>query len=132
MYISIQSFTFWYIISPGNFSKSNDRHAVGRQLKPGDTVYVRSFGQGPTWIPGHVLKELSPVSYTVTLDEKQLVWRCHVDHIRKRLDSLPPKPKYSESSDESTTEQIPSTSATNSEISDESETLPTETVFTPR
>ena len=50
--------------------EEHDRHAVGRQLKPGDTVYVQTFGQEPTWLLGQMLKELSPVSYTVTLDEK--------------------------------------------------------------
>ena len=47
--------------------EEHDRHAVGRQLKPGDTVYVQTFGQEPTWLLG---QELSPVSYKVTLDEK--------------------------------------------------------------
>ena len=48
-----------------------------------ETVYVRNFRSGPTWLAGCIEKTVDPVSYLVRLTDDRLM-RRHQDQIRKR------------------------------------------------
>ena len=57
-----------------------------RRFEEGEAVYIKNFGAGPRWIPGHVLSPVGNVSYGVKLYNGQTSHR-HIDNIRKRFDS---------------------------------------------
>ena len=46
-------------------------------------MYIRNFGPGTKWIPGHLLSSDGSVSFNVSLQGGKTV-RCHIDHIRNR------------------------------------------------
>ena len=58
----------------------HDAHAKMRDLKEGDTVYIRGFDVKDKWLPGTIT---SPVSFRITLEDDRVV-RRHIDHIRSR------------------------------------------------
>ena len=73
--------------------ESHDYHARDRLFKEGEPVYIRKFGKGDTWIPGHIVQPTGPVSFKVLLEEGHIVCRRHLDHLRSRSSSrvtLPP------------------------------------------
>ena len=62
----------------------HDRQAKDRRFGKGDSVFVRNFCKGPTWLPRCIEQTSGPVSYRVRLaDGRQL--RCHQDQVRKRV-----------------------------------------------
>ena len=75
----------------------HDQRAVERRFTAGDPVYVRNFGQGHPWLPGHILEATGPVSFRVELEGGQMVWRRHLDHIRKLHDVETPHPTSTKS-----------------------------------
>ncbi len=58
-------------------------HSKVRNFVVGEPVYVRNFGSGPRWLPGHVSTVMGNVSAKVALDDNRIVTR-HEDHIRKK------------------------------------------------
>ena len=47
-------------------------------------MFINNFGIGELWIPGFIVRQSGPISYHVQLEGKDIIWRCHVDHVRKR------------------------------------------------
>ena len=64
----------------------SNRHARSREFRVGEAVYVRNFGVGSKWVPGHICSFVGNVSVDVALNDGRK-FRRHLDHIRKRLDS---------------------------------------------
>lgn len=67
--------------------ESHDQHAVDRHFTIGQSVYVKNFARGPTWIQGKIVSQVGPVSFKVELTESQVICNRHQDHIRVRHDS---------------------------------------------
>uniref|UniRef100_H3A251 Gypsy retrotransposon integrase-like protein 1 n=1 Tax=Latimeria chalumnae TaxID=7897 RepID=H3A251_LATCH len=55
----------------------HDAHARSREFAPSDRVYVRNF---QTWIPGVLLQQIGPVSWTVQTKDGHVL-RRHQDHV---------------------------------------------------
>ena len=53
-------------------------------FKEGDPVFVKNFAAGPAWFPASVIQITGPVSAKVQLDQSNVVWNRHFDHIRER------------------------------------------------
>ena len=66
--------------------RGHDQHTRDRYFTEGDTVYVRNYGQGETWLPGTISEVTGPVSYMVDLADGKRIKR-HQDQIRKRFSS---------------------------------------------
>ncbi len=64
--------------------RNHDQHVKPRAFAVGNTVSVRNFGSGATWLVGAVEKALGPLSYQIKLEDGRLV-RRHVDHLRARV-----------------------------------------------
>ncbi|XP_063970819.1 uncharacterized protein K02A2.6-like [Lytechinus pictus] len=58
-----------------------DKRSKMRQFKLNDTVLVKNFAAGPTWLRGIVTEKLNEVMYVIELQDGREV-RRHVDHIR--------------------------------------------------
>lgn len=54
-----------------------------RQFKLGDSVFVRNFTAGLTWVAGSITAENGPRSFIVELRDGQVV-KSHIDHVRSR------------------------------------------------
>lgn len=61
----------------------HDAHAHERLLQEGDSVLVRNYLQGEKWLPGTIVRQTGPVSYSVRLSDGR-ERRCHQDQVRKR------------------------------------------------
>ena len=61
--------------------RSADKHSKMRQFRLNDTVLVKNFAAGPTWLRGKVTETLNEVMYIIELQDGREV-RRHVDHIR--------------------------------------------------
>ena len=61
--------------------RSADKHSKMRQFKLKNTVLVKNFAAGPTWLRGKVTETLNEVMYIVELQDGREV-RRHVDHMR--------------------------------------------------
>ena len=53
-----------------------------RELQPADTVLVKNFGSGPTWLYGEVVRVLASSVYEVRLSDGRVV-RRHNDQTRR-------------------------------------------------
>ena len=62
-----------------------DRQTKLRQMSIGDPVYVRNFGRGPLWLPGHIVHSTDYVSFQIELLDGRTC-RRHIDHVRTRFD----------------------------------------------
>ncbi len=51
-----------------------------------DLVSVETFAQTPRWVPGKIVKKLTPTSYLINVGQNR-VWRRHVDSIIARTTS---------------------------------------------
>ena len=60
---------------------SHDVRAKVRSFQVGDSVYIRNFAAGTTWIPGTVTRINGPVSFLIELEDGRHV-RRHIDHVR--------------------------------------------------
>ena len=49
----------------------------------GEEVFLRNFGQGERWLPGHIRAQTGPLSFEIQLQDGRTCNR-HMDHIRKR------------------------------------------------
>lgn len=52
-------------------------------FKPNQAVFALNFGKGVKWLPGVVLKEISPRNYEVQVDD--VVWKRHSTQMRERF-----------------------------------------------
>ena len=55
-----------------------------REFQKGDTVFARNFGRGDKWLPAVVETTTGPVSAKVQVNDSDIAWRRHFDHIRSR------------------------------------------------
>ena len=62
-----------------------DQHTTARQFIPDETVFVRNFGEGDSWLP---VNAPGSRSYNVKLSDNRIV-RRHADHILSRSVDLP-------------------------------------------
>ena len=68
----------------------HDRHVRFRRFEVGQSVMVRNFGSGDSWIPAVVAEQLGPVTYLVDASGGR-IWKRHVDHLKEfRLPCPPP------------------------------------------
>ena len=51
----------------------------------GEEIFLRNFGQGEKWLPGHIRAQTGPLSFEIQLHDGRTCNR-HMDHIRKRGD----------------------------------------------
>ena len=63
-----------------------DRQTKLRQMSIGDPVYVRNFGRGPLWLPGHIVHSTDYISFQIELLDGRTC-RRHIDHVRTRFDT---------------------------------------------
>ena len=78
--------------------KHHDLRTKSRCFNIGDTVYVRDFPSGKSWLPGTLTKCRGPLAFMVKLDNDRIVHR-HVDHIRDRVTSVSPPNNNSHNND---------------------------------
>ena len=70
------------IADQGRYQNTHSKH---RSFQSGDLVYDKGFGGYDSWIPGVILCQTGSVSYKVQLEEREMIWRWHVDHLIKRF-----------------------------------------------
>eukprot|EP00794_Sanderia_malayensis_P018492 gene18492-20341_t len=59
-----------------------DNSKFNTDFKLKQAVFVLNFGKGAKWLPGIILKEISPRSYEVQVED--IVWKRHCTQIRPR------------------------------------------------
>ena len=64
-----------------------DKGSNTRILQRGDTVLVKNFGAGPTWLRGQVQGAISPSMFEIKLSDGRSV-RRHTDHTRRCSSTL--------------------------------------------
>ena len=64
-----------------------DLHSHSRDFFVGERVLVRNMRNGPWWLVGTVVERRGPLSYLVQV-ANGVVWKRHVDHLRRTIDSL--------------------------------------------
>lgn len=64
-----------------------------KSYKIGDTVMCRNYGSGNMWVPGTIIKVLSPVTYLVQINNS-LVWKRHINQIIDRVKNINVNHKY--------------------------------------
>ncbi len=67
--------------------QDHDKHAKARLFEVGDAVMAKNLRPGPDWVKAIVISKLGPLSCLVETEDK-LLWRRHVDHLKK-LDVRP-------------------------------------------
>ena len=60
-----------------------DQHTRTQHFLPDESVFVRNFGHGDTWLAGIISKPKDPQTYDVKLLDNRVIHH-HVDHIRPR------------------------------------------------
>ena len=68
--------------------EQHDSKSRERELKVGDTVFVRNYHPGDKWLPGVIQKKTGPVSFVVKLTDGR-VRRCHQDQVHRRSVEVP-------------------------------------------
>jgi len=58
-----------------------------KSYKIGDTVMCRNYGSGNMWVPGTIIKVLSPVTYLIRINNS-LVWKRHINQIIDRVKNI--------------------------------------------
>jgi len=66
--------------------KVHDLHSRTREFFNGERILVRNMRNGPRWLLGTVIERRGPLSYLVQV-ANGVVWKRHVDHLRKTIDS---------------------------------------------
>jgi len=67
-------------------AKNNYRGSREKVYLTKDTVMCKHFGTGEIWVPGIILRILSPVTYLVDVGNDR-VWKRHVNQIIDRATS---------------------------------------------
>ena len=63
---------------------THDATVRPRSFASGAKVYVKNYGSGHVWLPGHVVQISGPLSYVVELTSGH-TRRCHIDQLRSRF-----------------------------------------------
>ena len=58
------------------------------KFTPNQAVFVRNFGKGAKWIPGTVVRTVSPRNFEVQVED--ILWKRHKDQLRSRIDNFYP------------------------------------------
>jgi len=58
-----------------------------KSYKIGDTVMCRNDGSGNMWVPGTIIKVLSPVIYLIQINNS-LMWKRHINQIIDRVKNI--------------------------------------------
>ena len=66
--------------------KYHDLHSRNRNFFIGERVLVRNMRNSPRWLLGTITEWRGPLSYLVQV-ANGVVWKRHVDHLRKTIDS---------------------------------------------
>ena len=82
--------------------KYHDLHSRNRNFFIGERVLVRNMRNGPRWLLGTIIERRGPLSYLVQV-ANGVVWKRHVDHLRKTIDSPQEEVTVPEIIDESPT-----------------------------
>ena len=78
----------------------------------GDDVFIRNFGQGPTWLTGSIMDALGTCSYQVKLADGR-IFRRHMDHIHPRTTDIPPEPPEDDFENDFTLPEVPNQPVSN-------------------
>ena len=69
----------------------------------GQSVMVKNFHTGPTWVPGIIVQQLRPLTYIIEVSAGKF-WKRHVDHVKdypsKGLSLAPESPEAYNNDDE--------------------------------
>ena len=68
---------------------AHDQRTRNRSFELGDTVFIKNFADGPTWLPGVVTALHGLLTYDVKLGDGRVV-RRHIDHVQSRASHPPP------------------------------------------
>ena len=105
----------------------HDQHSKFRNFATGQLVMVRDFRSAKKWIPGEIMSQSGPLSYTIKLNDGRIIHR-HVDHLQARAThSVELFPNESESTPEdfgSFAEPPTPNSSSNSSLDSQSATSP--------
>ena len=82
--------------------KYHDLHSRNRNFFIGERVLVRNMRNDPHWLLGTIVERRGPLSYLVQV-ANGVVWKRHVDHLRKTIDSPQEEVTVPEIIDESPT-----------------------------
>ena len=61
--------------------EGKDGNTPLRHFVTGQSVMVRNFRMGPTWVSGVTVQQLGPLSYLVEISAGKF-WKRHVDHVK--------------------------------------------------
>ena len=72
--------------------EGKDQNTKLRHFVMGQSVMVKNFRAGPTWVPGVIAQQLGPLTYMIEISAGKF-WKRHVDHVKdypsKGLSSAP-------------------------------------------
>ena len=72
--------------------EGKDQNTKLRHFVMGQSVMVKNFPAGPTWVPGVIAQQLGPLTYMIEISAGKF-WKRHVDHVKdypsKGLSSAP-------------------------------------------
>ena len=85
--------------------KYHDLHSRNRNFFTGERVLVRNMRNDPRWLLGTIVERRGPLSYLVQV-ANGVVWKRHVDHLRKTIDSPQEEVTVPEIIDESPTASL--------------------------
>ena len=63
----------------------HDKKAKQQSFNEGDRVYAKNYRVGQPWVPGCIVRKISPVVYIVKLKSGDS-WKRHIDQIKKCYD----------------------------------------------
>ena len=66
---------------------NHDRRARQRELLPGQKVVAQNYHNGPRWIPGVVIQQLGPLTYSVQIWDS-ICWRRRIDQLRESSEAV--------------------------------------------
>ena len=61
--------------------EGKDNNSKLRHFVMGQSVMVKNFRTGPTWIPGTIVQQLGPLTYMIEVSAGKF-WKRHVDHVK--------------------------------------------------
>ena len=76
--------------------EGKDNNSKLRHFMMGQSVMVKNFRTGPTWMPGIIVQQLGPLTYMIEVSAGKF-WKRHVDHVKdyplKGLSSMSESPE---------------------------------------
>ena len=58
-----------------------------RELLPVQNVLAQNYHDGPKWIPGVIVQQLGPLTYSVQVRDG-ICWRHHIDQLRESSEAV--------------------------------------------